>query len=206
MTLQLLEKLKGHLRFSALCRLVVRDIFLYIELGWTHKPIIPPFTLIPSPQAAILFHFTLSSFLNHSITFPFSNHFHISQSHFPYSFDDISGTFIWWPQLNTVLDPSKGGRAGPLVPPHLRSINVCADWKEGGKFLSCKLAALLGSLPPKLKACVESRAKALTVRIEGNGGKTKGNKMILESVDDQKNVYTKIGVKSRWEWAEHDFL
>jgi len=75
---------------------------------------------------------------------------------------------------------AKGGRAGPLMAPHtyfsLHSINVCADWRECGKFLSCKLAELLGSLPPKLKACVESRAKVLTARKEGNGGKGKGER------------------------------
>lgn len=179
MTLQLLEKLKGPLRFSAMCCLIVWDIFFYIELGWTHKTIIPPFTLITSPQAAILFHFTLSSFLNHSIIFPFSNHFHISQSHFPYSVDDLSGTFIWWPLTKHSFGSQQKGVRPDHWWPHtsisLRSVNVCADWKEGGKFLSCKLAALLGSLPHKLKACVESRAKALTVRTEGNGGKAKGN-------------------------------
>lgn len=176
--LQLLEKLKGHLRFSSMCRLIVCDIFLYIEMGWTHKTIIPPFTLITSPQAAILFHFTLSSFLNHSIASPFSNHCTFLNLTF-HRFDDLSGTFIWWPLTKHSFGSQQKGVGPDHWWPHtsvsLRSINVCADWKEGGKFLSCKLAALLGSLPPKLKACVESRAKALTVRKEGYGGKAKGN-------------------------------
>lgn len=180
MTLQLLEKLKGHLRFSAMCHLIVRDIFLYIELGWTHKTIIPPFTFITSPQAAILFHFTLSSFLNHSITSPFpiiSTFLNLNLTF--HRFDDLSGTFIWWPLTKHSFGSQQKGVGPDHWWPHtsvsLRSINVCADWKKGGKFLSCKLAALLGSLPPKLKACVESRAKALTLRKEGNGGKAKGN-------------------------------
>lgn len=121
MTLQLLEKPK---RSSPIqCKVLVRDRFSSaIAKHWDELiPSFPPLTLITSPQAAILFHFTLSSFLNHSVTSSFSNHlnlllfpFHIALMTFaPPPFDGNSLNRQFWIS-------AKGGRAGPLMAPHLR--------------------------------------------------------------------------------------
>lgn len=70
-----------------------------------------------------------------------------------------------------------GGPSGLLVAPHLcLPPDVCRDRREGGKFQSCKLVALLGSLPPKLKACVESLAEVLMVRKDGDEERQNGTR------------------------------
>lgn len=104
-----------------MCVLIVRDRFSSaIAKHWDELiPSFPPLTLITSPQVAILFHFTLSSFLNHSITSSFSNHvnlllfpFHIALMTFaPPSFDGNLLNRQFWISAN-------GGRAvdGPTPP------------------------------------------------------------------------------------------
>lgn len=180
MTLQLLERAKRSSQNQCNVRSDCSWQIFFCHskaLGWTHSIISTshPHHFSTSGHPVPFHALLLSKSLNNLIFFQSCQSTSLS---FPYRFDDLCTTFIWW-QLTeqTVLDLSKWGSGcwWPHTSVSLRSINVCADWREGGKFLSCKLAALLGSLPPKLKACVESLAEALTARKEGNGEKAKGN-------------------------------
>lgn len=122
MTLRLLEKAKRSSQIQCnVCSDCSYRFSSAIAKHWDELiPSFPPLTLITSPQAGNLFHFTLSSFLNHSITSSFSNHvnlllfpFHIALMTFASpSFDGNLLNRQFWIS-------AKGGRAGLLMAPHL---------------------------------------------------------------------------------------